>query len=702
MRYTGRVFYYLLTLITASSLLSACDNSSSKSATVSTEVPPITEEVLSAAASFLGAAAGKEQPLIIDSVVFINTALGINDVPSDPQDLYGDLWVLLRNANGEPVLDDNGCVQPIASEPVTWPDSSVQNTVPMVLEEFLDGEFKCSVVEGYEEYTIELEIGRLNMVRNMANNPDSFGRALQEAIDNINSALAVTTDAAGRLVLTLDDAGTLVEATIDSPRENLALYYAMMKYGRIAGYGPTTREGGVEVPPQWIEISPDLELGDLAYLRDGVPGRNKGVDLINGYADVRAMTHIRRSDYQYSLIDYVQYLEGAICPYMDMQDFAWSRVFNSVPYLGLNIDAFTTHADDTRQVIVFMHNIIQDLPDEGVATLPTPAGNRVNLMKAAAAFLGGASNKSVPLTVDGLVFINSVLGLNDVEFDLKGELYGDLWQVVRNDNGEPILDSNNCPQPVASETILWPDSIERDTVPMELDEQNECIIVEGYEEYVVEIELGRLNGVRVALTNPRVLHRHLYDVVNSLNSAVDVKLDVAGRLVYGLDEDGTVNYYTVDSPRAGLALYWSLMEWGKLEGTIDLMVDGTWVPTNISLTLDDAILDAEGLGYLKHGDAACQSNALNCGVSRLPSGFVDFSTFSHTTQDVFSGVDVSYVERQDDPSCGYVDKTDDLWERVLNSDPYTGSNIGAFVKLAEDTRNTIQFIHTVIQDPVIP
>lgn len=695
--------YWVVGLLAAVSIFGCHDSSSDSDSTDRTseplEPPPLSEAILSSAASFLGAAAGKEQPLSVDSIVFINTAMGINDIDRDPQDLYGDLWVLLRNENGEPILDTAGCVQPVASEPVTWPDSVVHSTVPMVLEEFQDGEFKCSVVEGYEAYTIELEIGRMNMVRNMINNPDNFGRALKEAIDNINAAVSVDTDPAGRLVLTQDDNGTLVEATIDSPRENLALYYALMKYGRIAGYGPTSHEGGVTVPPQWLELRSDLDLGALSYLRDGVPGRDTGVGLINGYADLRTMTHNRRLDYQSALIGYIQYIDGASCPYWDMKDLAFERVFASEPYEGTNIAAFTAHADDTRRLIVFMHDVIQDLPDEGVAAMPTPAGNRVDLMKAAATFLGAASNKSVPLTVDGLVFINTVLGLNEAEFNNKGELYGDLWQLLRNEDGEPLLDGNSCPQPVASQTIVWPDGIERDTVPMVLDEQGECTVVEGYEDYVVELELGRLNGVRVALTNPKVLHRHLYDVVNSLNAAVEVKLDVAGRLTYGLLEDGELNYYTVDSPRAGLALYWALMKWGKLEGTIDLMVEGSWTPTAISLTLDDAILDAEGLGYLKHGSATCQSNPQNCGSRRLPSGFVDYRDFSHSTQNVFGGVMVNYVERQDDPLCPYTSKTDDVWQRVLGSDPYSGTNIGAFVKLAEDTRNTIHFIHTVIQEP---
>lgn len=682
------------------SLLSGCffndDNDYHSSST------EMSSTMLSQAASFLGAASGKEEPLSIDSVVFINTALGINDVPNDPQNLYGDLWVVLRNANGEPILDSNGCIQPVASEPVTWPDDTVHDTVPMVLEEFMDSSLKCSVVEGYEEYTIELEIGRLNMVRNMVNNPNSFARALEEAIDTINAAVAISTDPAGRLVLTTDVAGELVETTIDSPRENLALYYAIMKYGRIAGYGPEKHEGGETIPPQWVEIRDDLEMGSLAYLRDGLYGRTTGVDLINGYADLRNMTHFRQLDYAATMVPYVQYVADGMCHYYDQEDYAYSRIFNSEPYAGFNIEAFTKQADDSRRVIVFMHDVIQDIPDTDPATLPTPAGGRIDQMKAAATFLGAASSKTVPLSVDGLVFINTVLSLNDVDFSYKGEIYGDLWELVRNDNGEPVLDGNGCPQPVASESIVWPDDIERDTVPMELDEENECIVVEGYEDYVVELELGRLNVVRVALTNPRVLNRQLYEVVTTLNNAVSVKLDVAGRLAYGLDEGGETVFYTVDSPLAGLALYWALMKWGKLEGDIELMEDGTWVNTHISITLDDAILDAEGLGYLKHGTAACQLDEADCGAKQLASGYVDYTGFNHNSEDVFAGVDVSFVERQSDLSCAYIDKTEDLWERILESDSYDGSNIDAFVHLAEDTRKIIQFTHTVIQDPVTP
>ena len=703
-------------LLVAGSLTACFLETSSSHRSASSDLPgavPVSAQVLDSAASFLGAATGKESPLIIDNVVFVNSALGINDVPDDPMNLYGDLWVLVRDDYGAPVLDANGCVQPVASEPIEWPDGIVRDTVPMVLEEFMDGQFKCTVVAGFEEFTIELEIGRLNMVRTLARNPDVFGRALEEVISNINAALEVRSDPAGRLVLVTEQDGELVEASVDAPRDNLAMYMALMKEGRIAGYGPARRVDGVQMPPQWLEISPTLDLGELAYLRDGTPGREGGVGLINGYADLSGTVHNRQEDYQTQRVSYVQYVADSDCHYQDMEGDVWTRVFAEEPYYGENIAGFTTHADDARRTIVFMHDVIQDEPETELATLPTPAGGRIGPMEAAASFLGAASNKGVPLTVDGLVFVNTVLGLNDVDFTYAGEIYGDLWALVRNADGEPILvDVNDdgvpdCPQPIASEPVEWPDGIVRDTLPMVLEEymdgELKCTVVLGYEDYVVELELGRLNGVRVSLTNPGMLDRALYDVVNTINASQGVKLDLAGRLAYGvLGEDGsTVVYKIIDSPRAGVSLYWALMRWGKVEGTVEVMEDGVWVTKDIAITLDDSVLDAEGLGYLKHGSDECVADPANCGIKRLPSGYVDYRTFTHRSQDDFAGVEVAFVERTpDDLMCGYADRTADLWERVLAGDAYDGANIEAFVKQAEDTRNIIRFVHTVIQDPV--
>lgn len=704
--------------------LTGCFHSSSSSSSPAPEAP-ILPEVLDSAASFLAAASGKETPLTVDTVVFINSVMGLNDVATDPRNLYADLWVLLRDEYGAPILDDNGCTQPISDPAGVWPDGvEPSDTVPMV---FNVDEDRCEIEMGYEYLTMELDIGRLNMVRNMTNNPDALARALTEVINGINESQGVSTDPAGRLVLTVLQDGVPVDKTIDSPRENLAMYYALMKEGRLAGYGISDEHGGghggggharpavdtavtllsvdVAAALPWLEIRADLDLGDLAYLRDGTPDRSSGVSLYNGYADLSVMHHDRQMDYEDTLIPYIQYIEGATCGYWDMLGYAWTRVFNEEPYVGDNIAGFATHADDARRTIVFVHEIIQDLPETELATLPPQVDEldqvmQVDTLNLAATFLGGASNKTVPLSIDGLVFINSVMGLNNVSATPQ-DLYGDLWKLVRDENGVPVL-LDGCPQPIASEPVVWPDTVERDTLPMVL-EEDKCEIVVGYEDYVVELELGRLNGVRVLANNPDALDRTLYDLVQSINAAgeLGLKRDLAGRLAYGT-VDG---YQTVDSPRAGMALYKALMEFGKLDG-ITLQIrgeEGVMVDYVIDITVPQGVLDAQGLGYLKQGDQACQDNSANCGYKWQvgdATDYVDYSSFSYSSQAAYAGIEVSFVETQDTLECRYVEQTADIWVRVLGEDSFDGSNIAAIVQRAEDTRKVVNFIHTIIHDPL--
>jgi hypothetical protein len=312
-------------------------------------------------------------------------------------------------------------------------------------------------------------------------------------------------------------------------------------------------------------------------------------------------------------------------------------------------------------------------------------------MTLAASALGAASSKSVELKVDGLVFINTVLGLNDVAFSYTGEIYGDLWVLQRDVDGAPVLDEETgCPIPLDS-----------DGVPFDmLLVEGKCELAPEDVDRVVELELGRLNGVRVALTNPGALDRHLYDLVNSINASQGLVRDLSGRLAY-LGQDDV--YYTVDSPRANLALYAALMRWGKLDGEVEIRTEeGALETINLSITLDDEDLDAQGLGYLKRGNPACDTETDPvCGIQRLENGYADFRGFNHDSRAAFEFFDVSFVERTpDDLDCAYADRTEDLWERVLEENSFNGGNIAAFVELAEDTRRIINFIHTTIHDPV--
>jgi len=129
---------------------------------------------------------------------------------------YGDLYKLLRDENGIPVMRqlDNleWYVQPVAADGIT------------TLELDAEGELVNP------ELATEVDFGRLNIVRS----PQSvLDQAFDEAMKVLRGTDAVITlDFCGRLTSTYtDDAtGETIVKTIDSPRENMALYQHIMKY----------------------------------------------------------------------------------------------------------------------------------------------------------------------------------------------------------------------------------------------------------------------------------------------------------------------------------------------------------------------------------------------------------------------------------------------------------------------------------------
>lgn len=130
---------------------------------------------------------------------------------------YGDLIVIARDRDGVPILDANGCLQPLDIN---------GNLIP------LDAE--CEVLD--ETAVIEVEFGRLNVARAPERVKE---QALDEVIQAIKDCLRVTLDPAGRLALKYKlvnpETGVkeVVWKTIDAARENLALYSQLMKFGHL-------------------------------------------------------------------------------------------------------------------------------------------------------------------------------------------------------------------------------------------------------------------------------------------------------------------------------------------------------------------------------------------------------------------------------------------------------------------------------------
>ena len=146
-------------------------------------------------------------------------------------DLFGDMVVLLRDANGEPILNDAGLVQVIAYiydasgdlVPLTDAEGNL-----VVIPYNAEGDLETTmVVNGvtYEVYGAEVELGRLSVSRSPTKVLD---HALSEALAKLTAdGAAVTVDATGRLLVD--------GVAIDSPLENLALYDVYMSTGEIPG-----------------------------------------------------------------------------------------------------------------------------------------------------------------------------------------------------------------------------------------------------------------------------------------------------------------------------------------------------------------------------------------------------------------------------------------------------------------------------------
>ncbi|MGR3321645.1 MAG: DUF4214 domain-containing protein [Pseudooceanicola sp.] len=157
-------------------------------------------------------------------------------------DLFGDLWILLRDldptdggGNGEPALDENGQVIPIGFDPATG------ETFPIYLVAGEEEDYE--VPEALLPYIQEVELERANIVRS----PDQvLATALEEALAKIEAGTTITTEASGRILVD----GVL----IDSPRENFALYDLIMKNGGATSWSEVQSNAAANLPQQLADL----------------------------------------------------------------------------------------------------------------------------------------------------------------------------------------------------------------------------------------------------------------------------------------------------------------------------------------------------------------------------------------------------------------------------------------------------------------
>jgi hypothetical protein len=145
----------------------------------------------------------------------------------------GDLNMVLRYASGVPMVDGNGCVQPITTVAAPGLDLAeaqgmYQYDVPVYLIPLLgaaDPTAPCDVQAAYATAVVPVDFGRLSVGRS----PESV---LAKQLADVTTLMTT-----GGAVLALDASGRIVVngAAIDSPLQSLAIYQQLLEKGNVAG-----------------------------------------------------------------------------------------------------------------------------------------------------------------------------------------------------------------------------------------------------------------------------------------------------------------------------------------------------------------------------------------------------------------------------------------------------------------------------------
>lgn len=267
----------------------------------------------------------------------------------------------------------------------------------------------------------------------------------------------------------------------------------------------------------------------------------------------------------------------------------------------------------------------------------------------------------------------------------KGDLYGDMYVILRDDNGEPILNADGFVQPIAEDGSLIP--LDEDGHPID-------------ESLAQEVEIGRLN---VGRSPSHVLDRRLDEVLGLLDGATAVETDESGRLVITTDE----GVKTIDSPLENLAVYLALMSDGKISvptlpasisPELQALFSGSSNLTAADFAIAAGLLAAATDKYNTLG--IDQIVYVNTFIGLNDPDYIDFSSF--TTYDRQATYDVvvnALVQDPNDPNV-YVITPVNLYEEVLGGVQFTDTNggIDAFTQAADDARAVLAFIHDNVPD----
>lgn len=266
-----------------------------------------------------------------------------------------------------------------------------------------------------------------------------------------------------------------------------------------------------------------------------------------------------------------------------------------------------------------------------------------------------------------------------------GDLYGDLYVILRDDQGVPILTADGFVQPIDAEGNL---------IPLDA----EGAILPEYEALAQEVDFGRL---RVSRAPDDVLEGRSEEVLLALNSATEVTLDAAGRLVVTIDGETR----TIDAPLENLSIYIALMEYGTIEGvenealaSLPFLTDGVKTVEDLVAAVSFLAAASDKTGVLTDDEIAYLNLILDIDTTQIEGtdvqySDVDFTSFIYDRATTYDGVMTTILVQQEDGS--WLAQEVDIYEFVFadTNDTAEDGTLDAFAQAADDARVVINFIH---------
>ena len=305
--------------------------------------------------------------------------------------------------------------------------------------------------------------------------------------------------------------------------------------------------------------------------------------------------------------------------------------------------------------------------------------------------------------------------------------YGDLFILHRDPSGIPILDLNDCQQPIASPALSSSDCPEctvlgDGSLLLPVDPAT-CAVVGEYAPFTQEVDFGRINEVRAP---DSVLEQQLDDVTIKLATAGCVTLDPAGRLVTSSLVDGVIVNSEIDSPLQNIAIYEKLMREGSLGD--GLALPASWIDMAArslgaaadktgAIGVDMVVYLNDFLGLTDESrpamlDRVCINvrQEVTGEVRYVRKCFLDYSLYGYDRGQNFMTLPAPPYIPGNTPQAGWFE----YLAVVFNTDPVLfeiaqgpivdavpalwspgppTSDIGAFATAADDTRAVIEFMH---------